>query len=186
MLVNACTTGEFLKRKKKNKLKEKETSCCLWWSLVGWLLNNMMESEDNNSWLHLADLEVFSTSNQSTPSRHTRNQKSSRSQSSSKRARSRPRQQEGFEYYHNDDVDEDGAKDDDQLILNLANSRFEFSAMRISNHTHTQLTHLNLSQNNLQAIPLDTLRPLRQLKMLNLSHNFIDSMWGLHFQVKLE
>lgn len=152
--------------------------------VVGWLLNNTMESEDNNSWLHLADLEVFSSSNQSTPSRHERNHKSSRRQSTSKSGRSRPRQQhEGFDY-HNGSAEDCGK--DDQLILNLANSRFEFSAMRISNHAHAQLTHLNLSQNNLQAIPVDTLRPLRQLKMLNLSHNFIDSMWGLHFQVKLE
>eukprot|EP00750_Incisomonas_marina_P015361 INCI18190.1.p1 GENE.INCI18190.1~~INCI18190.1.p1 ORF type:complete len:371 (+),score=51.59 INCI18190.1:249-1361(+) len=137
-----------------------------------------MESEDNNSWLHLADLEVFSTSNQSTPSRRERSRKSPRSRSSSERGRSRTRQRS---LDRQSDVGTD-----DQLILNLANSRFEFSALRISNHAHTQLTHLNLSQNNLQAIPLDTLRPLRQLKMLNLSHNFIDSMWGLHFQVKLE
>lgn len=70
-------------------------------------------------------------------------------------------------------------------ILNLANSRFEWSELKIWNHPY-HITHLNLSQNNLRAVPADVLLPLKSLKMLNLSQNFIDSMWGLHNQYELE
>ena len=135
------------------------------------------------SWLHLADLDVSElspTHGRSIQHRPTRRLLQRELDAASQQGSS-------------GDDDRSSVTGDNEpaaceaLILNLSNSRFEWSADRLHNHVAPEyLTHLNLSQNNLRAVPADILRPLRGLKMLNLSHNFIDSMWGLQSQWQLE